>query len=490
MKRSYGYILFPLAGALFCLWYVCAATSDVVNSDYIRLVNSYLPDVWDPEKFFVADVLTRIPVNYLSRGINTVFFGFSVRFDQVLGVLGLGLAALAVSAYVKREGLGLPCLAAAMVLMFSLNKWEMLTNGSGWAHFLTFAGFYYYYLVLDRVWQGAAAKPSMERKWDRKKLMILPFVITLGIAGQYCAVYSGVLIVVFGSLMVLKVFSGRKESAAGRWQAPELPWWKYLICVLIPLILYMISNACTVEEHAGATTLTLGEALAQNPKFFPAFFIKSFASMFLGGETMQVRLQLPNRVMIVIGLGVMAGYLLGLWLNYRYRLYERTIFPLLLILSGGCSHVLILISRWIFLSQENYGMSSRYAVQFQMGIVGILLTAALVWKIEGERKAGGSRGKRSAAGILAVAFMGLILAGNLGTTADELAKAPYRKESYEKKVQAAFNYRNVSDEDLEDIFEYRKGPEKIRAALGILEENHLNVYRDLETPEGLEERAR
>lgn len=88
MKRSYGFILFPAAGALFCLWYVCSATSDVVYSDYIRLINSYLPDVWNPEKFFVPDILTRIPINFLSRGINTNLFHFSVRFDQILGILG------------------------------------------------------------------------------------------------------------------------------------------------------------------------------------------------------------------------------------------------------------------------------------------------------------------------------------------------------------------------------------------------------------------
>ena len=29
------------------------ATCDVVYSDYIRLVNSYLPDVYDPDRFFV-----------------------------------------------------------------------------------------------------------------------------------------------------------------------------------------------------------------------------------------------------------------------------------------------------------------------------------------------------------------------------------------------------------------------------------------------------
>ena len=32
------------------------------------------------------------------------------------------------------------------------------------------------------------------------------------------------------------------------------------------------------------------------------------------------------------------------------------------------------------------------------------------------------------------------------------------------------------DQELEDIFEYRKGPEKIRKALEILETNQWNVY--------------
>ena len=35
-----------------------------------------------------------------------------------------------------------------MAVLFSLNKWEMLTNGSGWAHFLSFACFYYHYEVM------------------------------------------------------------------------------------------------------------------------------------------------------------------------------------------------------------------------------------------------------------------------------------------------------------------------------------------------------
>ena len=60
-------LLIPAAGLAFLLWYIKNATCDVVYSDYIRLVNSYLPDVYDPDRFFVPDVLTRIPINYLGR---------------------------------------------------------------------------------------------------------------------------------------------------------------------------------------------------------------------------------------------------------------------------------------------------------------------------------------------------------------------------------------------------------------------------------------
>ena len=56
--RKYVYIGLPILGTLFYLYYLHIATIDMVYSDYIRLINSYLPDVWNPEKFFVADLLT------------------------------------------------------------------------------------------------------------------------------------------------------------------------------------------------------------------------------------------------------------------------------------------------------------------------------------------------------------------------------------------------------------------------------------------------
>ena len=38
-------------GGVLCVLYVASATCDVVYSDYIRLVFSYLPDVYDIKNF-------------------------------------------------------------------------------------------------------------------------------------------------------------------------------------------------------------------------------------------------------------------------------------------------------------------------------------------------------------------------------------------------------------------------------------------------------
>lgn len=103
MKTGKWCYVLPVIGAAFGLWYVWAAFADVVYSDYIRLVNSYLPDVWDPDKFFVGDILTRIPLNYVARIINVTFFDYSIRFDQVLGILFLGVSALQITSYCMRQ---------------------------------------------------------------------------------------------------------------------------------------------------------------------------------------------------------------------------------------------------------------------------------------------------------------------------------------------------------------------------------------------------
>lgn len=55
------------------------------------------------------------------------------------------------------------------------------------------------------------------------------------------------------------------------------------------------------------------------------------------------------------------------------------------------NHLMVLVSRWIFMPRDAYGMSSRYALQYQIGILGIFLTFALVFQ---QQRAGRTSGDR------------------------------------------------------------------------------------------------
>ena len=71
----------------------------------------------------------------------------------------------------------------------------------------------------------------------------------------------------------------------------------------------------------------------------------------------------------------------------------------------------------------------------------------------------------------------LLLLGNGYTTYREVKIAPNRKEWGQTVAEMALHYEDFSDEELKKWFQYKSG-EKIRKALSILEENHLNVYRE------------
>ncbi len=456
MKTRKWYGLVILAGVLFSLYYVRNASYDVVYSDYIRLVNNYLPDVWNPDKFFVPDILTRIPVTYLARIVNTSLFGYSLTFDQVLGVLCLGLGAGAVTLYCVEEKISAPWFLTIMALLFSLNKWEMMVNGSGWAHFLAFAGFYYHYLVVDRVWTGR------EKKGDRARLLWIPWAVILGAAGQYCAVYTAVLLLAYGFMTIWKRL--REKRWTREFALPALS-------AAAPFALYLWSYSYSVEDHAGMQQLSLISQLLDTPGYFARFLLKSLESLVVGVEAAQ-ELFTGNAPYLILGFLVAAAYLLALWLQYRMRLYEESLFPLMLIAAGAMNHALILLTRWSFLI-EDYGMSARYTPQFLFGILGILLTFALA----GRHIRAGRVWKTAVFAAFALMF----LAGNAATTKRELHMAPYRKNACMERAQVALDYRQKTDDELREKFEYRMNEEnsgaEVRRALEILDEQNWNVFR-------------
>ncbi|MBE5972665.1 MAG: hypothetical protein E7246_09150 [Lachnoclostridium sp.] len=467
--RKYVYIGLPILGTLFYLYYLHIATIDMIYSDYIRLINSYLPDVWNPEKFFVADLLTRMPISYLGRAINVTFFDYSVTFDRLLGVLSFGASAWIIGGYCKKHQTGLGWYAAIMVFLFSLNKWEMLYNSTGWMHFLAFVCFFYHYTVLDRVYRNEG-KPG-----DLLKMMVLPAITTIFIAGPYCAVYSMTLFIAYGFIWLQNTWLKKDTDDEGLTNKQIV---MLAVNVLWPLLLYIWSNSQAVYEHAGAVEGSLIGTLFEQPKFFLKFLLKSFSSIIFGVELITERMQnVPELFLYVTGAGVLASYFLALWMNFYYGVYKKTIFPLMLLAGGGMNHLIVMVSRWIFL-KDTYGMSSRYALQYQVGILGILLTFAFVWKMVREEKQEQSKAKRgfnTVVKLAALLIAAVVLGGNLMTTKSELAKAPYRKEHSLGVKEILLDFENQDDEVLKQKLEYSKPGKK--EALRILRDNGWNIFK-------------
>jgi len=222
----------------------------------------------------------------------------------------------------------------------------------------------------------------------------------------------------------------------------------------------------SVEEHAGSTSMSMGEVLKSMPDLFARLYLKSFASILVGVETIN-DLKLSSDIVIAMGVLVLLVYIYAIFLYFRKKLYKTSLFPLVLMFSALISHLLVTLSRWIFL-KDTYAMSSRYALQFQFGVVAVLLILGSLAYTKKEKN-----------NIhITAAICVLFIVGNIITNSYEMNMAKYRKENFEKKYEAALEFDKYSDKELNEIFQYRHDAARIRKALSILRDAGLNVYKE------------
>ena len=81
MKKFLAFFL-PIVGAIYLSAYIRSAVLDVVYTDYIRIINTYLRNPFSPVPYFGKDALTRLPITFFERAINVKFFNYSTMFDM------------------------------------------------------------------------------------------------------------------------------------------------------------------------------------------------------------------------------------------------------------------------------------------------------------------------------------------------------------------------------------------------------------------------
>lgn len=517
-KLPVASLLLSLLMAFATLFYVFLSTTDVLYSDYIRLVNSYLGQPFQLGDLLQKDVLTRIPLTYVFREINRHFFGYTLIFDRVLGVLGLFLTSIPLLLFMRKKQLSFLQQLLFLILFYSLNKWEMLLNGSGYIHFLAFSVFYAYFYALDQ---------AFSKKSSLLLLSIYPPLILL-VAGPYC-------LAVFLSCFALFFFLALGKKLWDIQGAILL-----LISNGLCLFLYLLSNHYAVYEYAGAESISLKEVLQNHLLFVVKFIFYGFSSMLISGENLEKLLRdgaIQGKGIVLIGAFVLFFYifmtLLYLWKFFSSSKFPKNksfvtkskedfsleqgqeeaknrigknsmaaensgetsyfgLLPGLLLLHGLASHALVFLTRYMFL-KESYAFQSRYALQYQSALLGAFLLLFL-WKNEKrfssgqkartDRKTGVEqktgieeqirieRRQRMGKGRLVFCLLisGIFLLGTLWTDHSEWGKAMYRREHYERMWIYSHDLSAYSDEELESVFEYRHGGERIRKAFTIWEQ--------------------
>ena len=484
---------------VFLGFYILSASADIVYSDYIRLTNSYLGEPFSFNDLLTKDILTRIPVSFLFREINIAFFHYSITFDRFLGLFGLFLTSIPLLLFMAKRRIGIFFSVAILLIFYSLNKWEMLLNGSGYAHFLSFALFYlFFYLLSERVGKGSSLL----------SLSVFPFLFLLTGGPYAIAVYGAAILSLFFLFLAGKIRDKRGSLIL-------------LLSSFVSTFFYFLSNHYAVYEYAGAKSISLKEVLLTKMTFVLKFFGFGFSSLLFSGENLEEWLSsgaVQGKQLFLLGSLILLFFLLmalfflkDLFFGEKRGEKDKSLtglFPALLLLHGFLSFALVFLSRYIFLRPE-YAVQSRYALQYQSALLGALLLLYLKTargqeagvekgrekaKLEGntekkrgverkpedrekDEKAGEKAGARRALSqIISIGITLLFLGGTLYTAKTELLKAPYRRLHYETMLHSVNRIEDMDEEELERLYEYRHGKERILKAFSILKERKLNCF--------------
>ena len=507
-KFRASFLLFvSILCTVFLGFYILSASVDIVYSDYIRLTNSYLGEPFSFHDLLTKDILTRIPVSFLFREINIAFFHYSITFDRFLGLFGLFLTSIPLLLFMAKRRIGIFFSVAILLIFYSLNKWEMLLNGSGYAHFLSFALFYlFFYLLSERVGKGSFLL----------SLSVFPFLFLLTGGPYAIAVYGATILSLFFLFLAGKIRDKRGSLIL-------------LLSSFVSTFLYFLSNHYAVYEYAGAKSISLKEVLLTKMTFVLKFFGFGFSSLLFSGENLEEWLSsgaVQGKQLFLLGGLILLFFLLMAFFFLKDLFFGEKdsnddcipgkekdksltgLFPALLLLHGLLSFALVFLSRYIFLRPE-YAVQSRYALQYQSALLGALLLLYLKTargqeagvekgrekaKLEGntekkrgverkpedrekDEKAGEKAGARRALPqIISIGITLLFLGGTLYTAKTELLKAPYRRLHYETMLHSVNRIEDMDEEELERLYEYRHGKERILKAFSILKERKLNCF--------------
>ncbi len=503
-------LLLSVAGFAYLTYYIFRASVDVVASDYIRIINYYLPDVTDLKYLLSWEGIANIPFAFLMRYINVKFFNYSVFFDKIVGLVGLMIFNFVTVKYalenLQNKYIKIIVSIIITFISFSLMAWEMILNGTGYPHFITIGliALTFYFVgtsyAPERLRSELVERSATKCPWGAPPLLII--ITSLLFAGSYSVAYLATLII-FSVISIIATLRVKHINVGAR---PVIIIIVSLICLAL---YYKSSHSGEQLVPVGFQDVTLKDIMEADATFPVRFFLSSFASALIGVETLMFAVTygtITNTVIFIIGIVYIIIMLWALFVGIRDIISEKhretetrsgelcepngeancrgelcKPVPYLYMVYGLISFALIFLARYRFV-RADYGMSSRYAIQYMFLTIGIILILSkkidtIISRDKSEPEATHSGEPALLTLIVSALAIFILVFGHIITTTDEMYKTDNRKLVYEFVENVAKSYHDYTDEQLMGTFEYFRSAEHIKNALGTLEDNHLNVFQ-------------
>lgn len=458
-------VICSLCGLLFLYYYISSAGYNVVYTDYIRITNLYLSLDHIPtlSQMWLSSTGQRSLAYFPFLYINVYFFDFNTMFDMTLGALSIFLSSLVIIKYYLKNDLGFLNCFLVLILIYSLNKWELMLNGTGWAALFSFALMYYNFLIFDDLFIK-----KNNSKFNMLLMCFLPIVIIFGFAGGYSIAYVLASILVLALCMINGYIINDEIN-------------KFIILpasVLVGTMIVYLWDMPINQAVIGGNS-SFFELFYHNFSYMVSFTLASFASTIIGQETFFAWGYSEN-LLLILGLFVILVYLFSIYLYLKNRLYQKTFFPMLMIFFAVITHLIILYSRSGF-NTISYGMSSRYEPAFLFGIIGIFcifayslketnLNCKKTYSVELLQN---QKSRKTTINFIIIIIMSIFIVGTIVTTLDEVHKIPYRFDAYNNMEKIALNYKVMTDQELTAL---QTSGDQVRNALQILEKKKINIF--------------
>jgi len=450
-RRSFrpllGALVLILAAVFYLALYARAATLDVAYADYLLPPFITAVDACMSGQDCLGALLAptsngyRWTVPALLLSLNAKLLGLNTRFELLLGLAGLALAALVLYLWLSKTWLpsARPTVvvlawAPALFLLFNLNQWENIVLGIGGYHLLGLAALFLCVWAIDR----ALRAPAVTLRQSSA------LFVTLTVSSLFLLQYFVVLAAAAVLLALLALLAGQR-SARG-----------VLVTILAAAVLGLLLTFVPAASLGQSSTSLPGLA---DLVTVCRFFLNMLAAGMLQWEGKRVLADSGY----ALGLPALFAYAAAIWLYANRRMHRTSWLPLALCVYSLLAGAAVSLSRFGY--GADYGFASRYTSQTILGFLGCYLV--LVKALREPRPARGTTGV-----LAAFCFAAALL--QAATHAVQWQIAPHRKAYYRDVARVAAAFEQAPDEELA---RFQVPVQSAKQALPILRRHRLSFYR-------------